>query len=388
LIKEDSNQKKILILFASLIIQSILGGVYAWSSFTPSLFTSHAITNSQSGFIFGTMIAVFTLSAIPGSSVLRHRGPRTTVAISALLYFLGNITASYSGGNFFILLLGIGILVGGSIGFGYVSVLAVAMHIFPKKRGTVAGLLMAAFGSGSILLSFLVRHLGENLHLEVLQVFRVLGIAYGLVLFLCSLPMEKNKHQVPAKQQVWHQIASKEFISLFLGIFAGTFAGLLIIGNLYPIATELEGIAINPALPISLFSIGNVLGRLLWGIFQDRYGSKKAILASLLFLTLSITPLVFTTQSNMVLLVSLLSGLGFGACFVVYASAILQYFKIESFSRLYPLCFLGYGLSGLIGPGTGSLIATLAGSYRYAILLSIGILVLSLFAIGKKLPSQ
>jgi OFA family oxalate/formate antiporter-like MFS transporter len=200
--------------------------------------------------------------------------------------------------------------------------------------------------------------------------------------------MEKNKHQVPAKQQILHQIASKEFLSLFLGIFAGTFAGLLIIGNLYPIATELEGITINPAFHISLFSIGNVLGRLLWGIFQDRYGAKNAILASLLFLTLSITPLVFTTHSNMVLLVSLFSGLGFGACFVVYASATLQYFKIESFSRLYPICFLGYGLSGLIGPTTGSLIATLAGSYRYAILLSIGILLLSLFAIGKKLPRQ
>jgi OFA family oxalate/formate antiporter-like MFS transporter len=262
------------------------------------------------------------------------------------------------------------------------------MHLFPHKRGTVAGLLMAAFGGGSIILSYLARHLLANQGLDVLHAFRFLGIIYGIILLVCSLPMEKNNHHVPEKQQVMHQIVSKEFLSLFLGIFAGTFAGLLIIGNLHPIATEAGKSALNPALHISLFSIGNVLGRLGWGIFQDRYGSKKSILASLLFLFLAITPLVFTTQSSVVLLVSLFAGIGFGACFVVYASATLQYFGIESFSRLYPLCFLAYGLSGLIGPGTGSIIATLAGSYSYAILLSLGILFLSLLVIRKQLPRQ
>ncbi|WP_041384697.1 MFS transporter [Sphaerochaeta pleomorpha] len=384
---EVTNQRRILMLLASIAVQMILGGVYAWSSFTPSL-TAHGISLSQSGFIFGTMIATFTLSAIPGSFVLRHRGARTTIAISALLYFLGNMVASSFSGSFFLLLFGMGILVGCSIGFGYVSVLGLAMHLFPHKRGTVAGLLMAAFGGGSILLSNLARHLMENQNLNVLQIFRFLGITYGIILFICSLPMERNNHRVGEKQQVGHQLASKEFISLVLGLFAGTFAGLLIIGNLYPIATEMEGNLINPAIHISLFSIGNVLGRLVWGIFQDKYGSRNSILASLLFLALAITPLVFSTHPFVVLVVALLSGLGFGACFVVYASATLQYFGIESFSRLYPLCFLAYGLSGLIGPGTGSMLATLAGSYSYAILLSLGILFLSIITIWKQLPRQ
>lgn len=384
---EVTYQRKILILLASLAVQIVLGGVYAWSSFTPSLGV-YGISTSQSSFVFGTMIATFTLSAIPGSFVLRHRGTRTTITISALLYFLGNIVASYFAGRFYLLLLGMGILVGCSIGFGYVSVLGLAMHLFPQRRGTVSGLLMAAFGGGSILLSNLARHLLENQNLNVLQLFRFLGITYGIILLLCSLPMEKNNGRVHNKHQVLHQLASKEFLALVSGIFAGTFAGLLIIGNLYPIATEMKGNVINPAIHISLFSVGNVLGRLLWGMFQDRHGSRKSILASLLFLSLAITPLVFTTHPSVVLVVALFSGLGFGACFVVYAAATLQYFGLESFSRMYPLCFLAYGLSGLIGPGTGSMIANLAGSYSYAILLSLGILFLSMVTIRKQLFRQ
>ena len=73
----------------------------------------------------------------------------------------------------------------------------------------------------------------------------------------------------------------------------------------------------------------------------------------------------------MVLLTVFLIGAGFSACFVVYASAIVEVFGIELFTRLYPLCFLSYGLAALLGPPLGGWIADSTGSYASGVWTSV-----------------
>jgi OFA family oxalate/formate antiporter-like MFS transporter len=55
---------------------------------------------------------------------------------------------------------------------------------------------------------------------------------------------------------------------------------------------------------------------------------------------------------------------------VVYASSIVDRFGVELFPRLYPLCFLGYGLAALVGPPIGGWIADAGDSYIPAVALS------------------
>ncbi len=70
-----------------------------------------------------------------------------------------------------------------------------------------------------------------------------------------------------------------------------------------------------------------------------------------------------------------LVGAGFGACFVVYASSVVELFGTRLFPQLYPICFLGYGLAALVGPSIGGWIADTTGSYVPAILLSAAIVI-------------
>ncbi len=113
-----------LVLIAGVLIQSILGGVYAWSSLTP-WFNQYGISKAQSGFIFGVTIAVFTVAMIGAGQLVNKKGPRVTALIGALLYGCGYLLAAYSGGEYLILLLAIGGFAGAGIGFGYVCPLSV-----------------------------------------------------------------------------------------------------------------------------------------------------------------------------------------------------------------------------------------------------------------------
>jgi OFA family oxalate/formate antiporter-like MFS transporter len=170
-------------------------------------------------------------------------------------------------------------------------------------------------------------------------------------------------------------------------MFSGTFAGLLVSGNLRPMKLSLGLDEQLAALAIPLFAVGNTLGRLVWGQIHDRLGPRKTILLSLGALLLFILSLLFLAHAAALLAVSVLIGFGFGACFVVYASSVVDLFGNRYLPHLYPVVFVGYGLAALLGPPAGGWIADTFGSYSGALLLSAGVLLAAFVTMYVKLPS-
>ncbi|HMA62058.1 MAG TPA: MFS transporter, partial [bacterium] len=158
-------------LIAGIIIQTILGGIYAWSIFVPHLINNYGLSKGQCGTIFGVSIAVFTLAMTLAGRILSRRGPRFTASIGAVLFLVGYLIASFSGGSFIILLVGIGLFAGSGIGFGYVCPLSVGMQWFPKHKGFITGVAVAGFGGGAIILSSVASHF-LNAGMNVLIFFR------------------------------------------------------------------------------------------------------------------------------------------------------------------------------------------------------------------------
>ena len=367
------------VLAAGCLIQMILGGIYAWSEFVPLLKSGYGLTSSQCGLIFGATIAVFTSVMIPAGRFMQRRGARVTAAIGALLFAAGYVMASLSQGDFLLLLISLSLVTGAGIGFGYICPLTVAMQWFPDKKGLVTGVSVAGFGAGAILLSVVAEYLLVTRGMDVMHVFRFIGLGCGLValgsaLFLREPPSGSRsgtqRTSVRRMQVPTGALTSRNFLLLCLGMFCGTFAGLLVVGNLKPMALSLGLGSSTATVAISVFALGNAMGRIGWGQVHDRFGSRLTIFLSQAFLGLSMLLFLLPPAPVFVLTAVLLTGIGFGGCFVVYASSVVDMFGIQFFPRLYPICFLWYGLAALIGPPLGGVMADATGSYGLPVIMS------------------
>ncbi|MDG5816424.1 MFS transporter [Chitinispirillales bacterium ANBcel5] len=374
--------KRWFVLIAGVMCQTALGGIYAWSTFVPHFVNTYNLTNAQCGLIFGVMVATFTVATLPAGSLLVKVGPRITAGIGALLFAAGYVLSSFSGGNYLFLIASLGIVVGTGIGFAYVCPLTVGMKWFPENKGLVTGISVAGFGVGAILLSSIAERL--LLTMDVLLVFRIIGLILGGLAFVSAMFMsepskQKNSGQgVQSKVSIRAYLFSSQFLLIIFAMFASTFAGLLISGNLKPMKLSLGLSDAHATLTISLFAIGNTIGRLVWGQIHDHLKSRNTVVISLLYLGVSVLPILWVRGPTGAFLTSALVGFGFGASFVVYASSVVEKFGVDLLPRLYPICFMAYGFAALIGPAVGGWMADLSGSYSYALISSAGIVFFAL----------
>lgn len=364
--------KKYLTVFTSFITMLCLGSVYAWSLIASELIDYYNFSTSQTQIIFGILIAVFPVTMIFVGKLAPKIKAKYIGHISGILFFAGNIIASYSQGNFFVILLGIGILVGIATGFGYWVSLTIPVQWFPEKKGLITGIAAAGFGLGAVVMS----NIAEKILLsgkDVLQLFAIIGISYGLIIFLLSWLISQNTDLTVKKQKstLTDYLKTKTFKKLFLGIFLGSFAGLLIIGNL-KIIGEQSNISVHYLVPgISLFAASNFLGRLTWGIISDYLGAPLSIFGALLVQAIAIFLLnIIPLFGLSYLILAFAIGFGFGGNFVLFAKETAHLFGVENLGTLYPYVFLGYAIAGIAGPFTGGWLFDISGEYYAAILLS------------------
>jgi OFA family oxalate/formate antiporter-like MFS transporter len=374
---------KYLILAASVLIQVCLGGLYAWSSFVPALHDAYDLSFAQTQVIFGGLIAVFTLAMVPAGRLLNRVGPQVIAGIGGLLFGAGYLLASYSGGSFWVLLAGVGLLAGLGTGMGYVCPLAMCAKWFPRRKGLVTGLAVAGFGGGAVLLSSLAEVLFAR-GLGVLEIFRWVGIAYGGAILLSALVLHAPQGSAFASRRNHPAFAvllrDPVFWALVAGIFCGTFAGLLVIGNLKPMVLAAGAGAARATAAISAFAVGNAAGRITWGWLSDRLGSRSVPL-SLALLALMVAGLWMVRDSAEGLIsMSMPIGFGFGACFVVYAAQVGSRYGAERVAAVYPLVFLAYGASGIAGPWMGGWLKDTSGSYAPALGVSLAVVAAGLLA--------
>lgn len=358
--------KRYLILAASVLIELCLGSVYAWSIFAVPLHVVHGLSMAQTQLIFGVGVACFATTTVLGGRLMDRFGPMRVTMLGGLVYGAGYFVCSRSGGEFWLLLAGYGVLAGMGIGLGYVCPIATCMRWFPRKRGLVTGLTVAGFGGGAILLA----NVGDALlraGLDVLQMFGWIAVVYGPVVILAalllSLPDGEGSHELIPSYPLGKLLGETRYRWLAGGVFASTFAGLLVIGSLKSIGLTSGVLPVIATLAVSGFALGNSAGRVLWGVAVDRIGwiSVPVQLALMLF---AVALLRSSAQASATFLIfATLVGLAFGAAFVIYAALVAEGFGERMVGSVYPLVLLPYAVSGITGPTIGGWLYDLSGSY-------------------------
>lgn len=375
---------RVIILLASVLMQLSLGGVYAWSAFVPPLREDHALTGWQAGLIFGTTIAVFTITLFLAGRRLDKIGPRWMGIAGGLVYGTGYLLAGYSSGDWPALWLGIGVLTGIGIGLGYVCPLTTCVRWFPNHKGLVTGIAVAGFGGGAIVLAELVEWL-LAIGWSPLSIFRVLGYTLMCLVVLCAIALKfpgpaPEPPPPPRGMALWRD---PRFLKLLAGMFGGTFGGLLVIGHLKPIALVAGLSSQAGAYAVSAFALGNALGRIAWGSLYDRFG-YPIVSISMGFLAFSLIGLLDTGVAWRFIAASLVAGFGFGACFVVYAAEVAASYGPSQVARLYPKVFLAYGVAGITGPLMGGVLYDVSGNYFWPVVTAVTVSALGAIATVRK----
>jgi OFA family oxalate/formate antiporter-like MFS transporter len=364
---EPQHKRPVLTVVSSFIIMLSLGGIYAWSTLVPELIREYRWTAVQSQLIFGVVIAVFPATMIVAGKLQERLSPRIQAILSAVFFSSGYLLSSFSNGNFYLILSGIGILAGIGTGFGYLTALTVPVKWFPEKKGLITGIVSAGFGLAAVVLTYLIEH-ALNEGLDVMEIFGRIGLGYGGMILFFSFFLKKPaaataSSLVPARRM----LRTSHFSLLVTGIFFGTFAGLLVLGNLNPIGAE-QGVEKHTLMiGVSVFAIANFTGRLSWGWISDYVKARTCIPIALLLQALGIFLLGYLPLSgSSYILLSVLIGFGFGSNFVLFAKESASHFGIANLGGIYPYVFLGYALAGILGPLTGGYLYDLTGSFHLA----------------------
>lgn len=398
------EKKRWIILTASCIINLCIGSLYAWSVFSSpmaeyfckihGLTGEMAIKAANLAIVFTVANAVGPITMITGGKINDSIGPKGAI-ISGGLLFGGGFFLSGFVDSIGMLVLVYGLGCGLGMGLVYSATVNNSVKLFPDKRGLIGGITTATYGLSSMLVppiaNFIIREYG------VQQAFRTLGIAFILIILLCSVFIEKaphdfvpsgmvvNKMRLDFYQQVdknWREmLRDKTFYMMFFMLMFGAFSGLMIISQASPMAQMMVGMqSTKAAMAVSILAFFNAFGRIAAGYLSDKIGRIQVIRLAFLVSVVGLFLLMITKEGDTGFFMTGISiaGVCFGAFLGIFPGFTADRFGTKNNSVNYGVMFIGFALAGLFGPMLAGKMVIATQSYQFAFYAAAALAVLGL----------
>jgi len=273
---------------------------------------------STLGWMYTLFFVLLGSSAALWGGWLERAGPRKAGVVSAFCW-CGGMLISAAGvyhHQFWMMLLGSGVIGGIGLGLGYISPVSTLIKWFPDRRGMATGMAIMGFGGGAMIGSPLAAELmkvfATDLEVGVWQTFVVMALVYFVFMMSGALGYRipatgwKPAGWTPPVQQQsnamitqGHVHVSKvwgipQFWMVWVVLCMNVSAGIGVIGMASPMLQEvfggtlmgieakfvdldkaqlttIAGIAAGFTALLSLFNIG---GRFVWASLSDKLGRK------------------------------------------------------------------------------------------------------------------
>jgi OFA family oxalate/formate antiporter-like MFS transporter len=411
------HTKRWTVIAGALIVQVILGTVYAFSVFVRPLESEFGWDRTTTQWAFSFALATFALMMIPAGKLQDRIGPRKVATIGGVLlglsFLLGAVLVTAD--RPWALYLTYGLIGGAGIGMAYVCPISAAIKWYPDKKGLISGLAVAGFGAGALVFAGPASALilppaetGEAMGLS--QILLVgLGISggegfgigwksffvlHGVVCFVAVLlgamllrnPPEGYRpegwspaaaNEKPGRDVDWPGMLNTPLACmLWLTFIFGATSGLMAIGQWKPMMTGiLGGQSFAPEWlgtfgrfvePVGILAIFNALGRIFWGKVSDLIDRPRAMMMMYLAQGMAFMLLVSAQSPLTIFIASAWVGLNFGGNFALFPSATSDYFGSKHFGINYGWIFTAYGVAGILGPVVGGVLFDATQSYVIA----------------------
>jgi len=273
---------------------------------------------STLGWMYTLFFVLLGSSAAIWGGWLERAGPRKAGVVSAVCW-CGGMLISALGihlHQFWLMLLGSGVIGGIGLGLGYISPVSTLIKWFPDRRGMATGMAIMGFGGGAMigspLAAELMKKFATDTNVGVAETFVVMALIYFVFMMAGALgyrvpatgwkpagwtppaaqtsnAMITNKH-VHVKK-VW---GIPQFWLVWMVLCMNVSAGIGVIGMASPMLQEVFGgsligvaakfkdldkaqlkdIAVVAAGFTALLSLFNIGGRFFWASLSDKLGRK------------------------------------------------------------------------------------------------------------------
>ncbi|MBM7643034.1 L-lactate MFS transporter [Streptococcus loxodontisalivarius] len=384
-----------LVAISGVILHLMLGSTYAWSVYRNPIMEQTGWSQSAVAFTFSLAIFCLGSSAAFMGRLVEALGPRLTGSLSAFLYAGGTILSGYAieQKELWLLYLGYGILGGIGLGAGYITPVSTIIKWFPDKRGFATGMAIMGFGFASLLTSPIAQYL--IVHVDLVNTFYILGLAYFLVMLVVSqfikrptaeeqaalTALSKDSKKADLSRGIKANAALKksEFYILWLIFFINIACGLGLISVIAPMAQDLSGMSVEAAAVIVGFmGIFNGFGRLIWAAISDYIG-RPWTFVSLLVVNIAMTlALLFFHQSWIFVTAMALLMTCYGAGFSLIPPYLSDLFGAKELAALHGYMLTAWAMAALAGPMLLSFSYELSGSYTWTLIIFAGLYLVAL----------
>ena len=365
---------------AALSIHLSIGAAYSWSVFKKPLEGALHISGTLSALPFTVGIVMLGLSAAVFGTWVDRNGPRAAMFV-AMCCFCGGWLVGSAGlalHQYWLVLLGYGLLGGIGWGIGYISPVSTLMKWFPDKPGMATGLAIMGFGGGALIASpwstAMLGACGTDAA-GVSKTFLVHGVAYAVFMslgwLLVRVPREdwKPLGWTPAPPTVGslvsvgqvsanNAIKTPQFWLLWIVLCFNVTAGIGILEKASPIYQDffpggvVAALAAAAAGYVALLSLSNMSGRIGWSSLSDVIGRKNAYrmylgVGALLYLTLTL----MQNSNKVVFLIATMLILSFyGAGFATVPAYLRDLFGTYEVGAIHGRLLTAWSVAGILGP--------------------------------------
>ena len=292
---------------AALAIHLCIGQAYAFSVFSLPLSKAIGLTAaapddwkvSTIGWVFSTAIVFLGLSAALFGSWLERVGPRAAMFVSALCFCTGLAlgSAGIAAHQFWLLIVGYGVIGGLGLGLGYISPVSTLIRWFPDRPGMATGLAIMGFGGGAIIASplsvWLMAHFRTPASNGIAATFLTLSLTYlGVMMFGVFTVRVPAAEWTPSAMIVARAtdttraapgvtvsaaVRTPQFWLLWTMLLVNVTAGIGVLGQASAMIQEMfpGRITVKDAANfVVLLSIANLIGRFVWSSLSDHIGRR------------------------------------------------------------------------------------------------------------------
>jgi len=335
--------------------------------------------------VFSLAIVFLGLSAAVFGAWLDRVGPRKAMFASAVCFsggfFVGAVGVYFH--QFWLLLLGYGVLGGIGLGLGYISPVSTLIKWFPDKPGMATGLAIMGFGGGAMIAAPLSVKLMEHFHvhhhsLGVTGTFATLGVGYliymmfGVFTVRVPAPGWHPEGYVPSTSQgklvsnynvsVNDAWKTPQFWMLWIMLLVNVTAGIGVLSQASPMSQDFFPTRITAVIAggfVGLLSIANMTGRFVWSSLSDYIGRRATYL---IFFTLGplmyiLIPLSGKTQSVALFVICCFVILTmYGGGFATIPAYLRDLFGTRQVGAIHGRLFTAWSTAGVLGPALVSYI--------------------------------